>query len=287
LRLRLPISLVCLAVGIASISEGATLRVPASIEAGSAFSVQCGGTGKGTLYIVGPDQFIRRDVELGTDISFPPGTLYNAGRYSLWLESGGSSETGSLDVLPAAEPSELTFIAKPSRLQVALPNGITGTVYVFDTYRNLIIKPLEVSFDLSTPETGTQTRTMETRNGAAWTQMDSTRHEGKVQFIARAGDVSSKRVIFQVPGEPCSLKMSAKSSGDKIHLITEPVRDCSGNAVPDGTIVTFTELSNGAKATVDVPLKKGIASVEMPAHRGAIISVASGVVLGNQIRWGQ
>jgi hypothetical protein len=36
-----------------------------------------------------------------------------------------------------------------------------------------------------------------------------------------------------------------------------------------------------------VPLKRGVASIEMPAHRGATISVASGVVLGNQIRWEQ
>ena len=40
-----------------------------------------------------------------------------------------------------------------------------------------------------------------------------------------------------------------------------------------------------AQSTVDVPLKRGIAQVEMPAHEGATISVASGVVLGNQIRW--
>jgi len=36
---------------------------------------------------------------------------------------------------------------------------------------------------------------------------------------------------------------------------------------------------------VDVPLKRGVAEVEMPAHNGAMITVASGVVLGNQIRW--
>jgi hypothetical protein len=36
---------------------------------------------------------------------------------------------------------------------------------------------------------------------------------------------------------------------------------------------------------VDVPLKRGIAEVQMADHGGATISVASGVVLGNQIRW--
>jgi hypothetical protein len=93
------------------------------------------------------------------------------------------------------------------------------------------------------------------------------------------------RIVGQVPGDPCSLKMTAHPAGQQIQLQTEPVRDCSGNAVPDGTIVTFTETYDGGESTVDVPLKRGIAEIRMPAHPGARISVASGVVLGNEIRW--
>jgi len=63
------------------------------------------------------------------------------------------------------------------------------------------------------------------------------------------------------------------------------VRDCNGNPVPDGTIITFTETYNGGQSTVDVPLKRGVARTEMPARNGAVISVASGVVMGNEIRW--
>jgi hypothetical protein len=37
---------------------------------------------------------------------------------------------------------------------------------------------------------------------------------------------------------------------------------------------------------VDVPLKRGIAQAELPAYNGAKISAATGVVLGNEIRWG-
>jgi hypothetical protein len=79
--------------------------------------------------------------------------------------------------------------------------------------------------------------------------------------------------------------MSAQPSGQRIELETDLVRDCSGNAVPDGTIVTFTETYHGSQSIVDVPLKHGVARVEMPAYNGAKISVASGVVLGNEIRW--
>jgi hypothetical protein len=284
--LGLPILLLSLSLGISAASaQGGILSVPASIEAGAAFSIQCGGSGQATLYIVGPGQLIKRDVQLGQAILFPAGSLGNAGHYVVFLSP--ANETGSLEVLPADKPADLTFIAKPSRLPVALQGGITGAAYVFDSYRNLITKPESVSFELSNPSSPTQTHVVQTRNGAAWTQMDSSPHEGKDQFVARIGDVSSTRIVNQVPGDPCSLKMNAKSAGDKVQLQTDPVRDCSGNAVPDGTIVTFTESYNDTRSTVDVPLKRGVASIEMPAHRGATISVASGVVLGNQIRWQQ
>lgn len=277
-----------LSLGICSASgQSGNLSVPPTIEAGAAFSIQCGGSGKATLYIVGLGQLIKRDVQLGESASFVAGSLGNAGHYSVFLSSPSVNETGWLDVLPADIPADLAFIAKPSRLPVALQGAITGAAYVFDSYRNLITKPEPVSFDLSNPSSPMQTHVVQTRNGAAWTQMNSSPREGKDQFVARVGDVSSTRIVNQVPGDPCSLKMNAKSAGDKIQLQTDPVRDCSGNPIPDGTVVTFTESYDEAKSTVDVPLKRGVASIEMPAHRGAIISVASGVVLGNQIRWEQ
>jgi len=287
-RAEIPILLASLSLGItAALAQLGDLTIPKSIEAGAAFSIQGGGSGKGTLYISGPGQFIKQDVQLGSSISVAQGSLYNAGHYSVWLTSDSSTQTGSIDVLPAQKPSDLTFIAKPSRLPVALHNAITGSAYIFDAYGNLITKPMQISFQLTNQGSAPQTRTMEMRNGAAWTQMDSATREGKAQFVARVGDVSSTRIVGQVPGDPCNIKMNAKPAGNKIQLVTDPVRDCSGNAISDGTIVTFTETYGAEKTTVDVPLKKGIASVEIPAHRGATISVASGVVLGNQIRWAQ
>jgi len=90
-----------------------------------------------------------------------------------------------------------------------------------------------------------------------------------------------------VPGEPCNLRMSARRSGSRVELETEPLRDCKGNAVPDGTIVTFIERNGGTESTVDVPLKRGVAQTTLPAEDGATISVATGVVMGNEIRWRQ
>lgn len=262
------------------------LNVPKSIEAGSSFSVQSSGSGPGTLYIVGPGELIKRDVQLGATVEFAPGALYNAGHYLVFV-TGGAEESGTLDVLPANKPADVSFLARPSRLPVGLREGITGAVYLFDSYQNLITQSMPVAFQLSTPAGTAQTRSVMTHNGAAWVAMDSSPKEGAAQFVARSGDISSTRVIGQVPGDPCGLQMTAKPAGQKVDLETAPVRDCSGNAVPDGTVITFTESYNGEQTTVDVPLKRGVAKVEMPARPGATITVASGVVLGNQIRWGR
>jgi hypothetical protein len=170
---------------------------------------------------------------------------------------------------------------------VGLPNGISGAVYVFDAYQNLILTPTPVSFQLSGGSGVSQTRTVATRNGYAWTQMDSSSKEGAARFVARVGDISSTRIIQEVPGDPCGLRVSARPSGQKIELQTDPLKDCTGNAVPDGTIVTFTEAYGGTQTTVDVPLKRGIAQTELPAYNGAKISAAAGVVMGNEIRWGR
>lgn len=281
-------ALVAGAVGVCAslpLAAQGGLTVPKTIEAGSAFSVQSSGSGPGTLYIVGPEQVLKRDVQLGTTVNFAAGTLYNAGHYLVFLSGSGDSAT--LDVMPAGKIADLSFLARPSRLPVGLREGITGAVYVLDPYQNLVTKPETVGFELSTPGSAAQNRSVTTRDGAAWIAMDSSPKEGAAQFMARAGGISATRVIGQVPGDPCGLQMTAKPTGQKIALETAPVKDCSGNAVPDGTVVTFTESYHGEQTTVDVPLKRGVAKVEMPANPGATITVASGVVLGNQIRWGR
>lgn len=279
----------CAAAAITQVAfaEVGSMTVPKSVTAGEAFSIQSAGSGMATLYIIGPGQVLKRDVQLGETVYFSDGLLCNAGRYLAVLAQDSASEADAFDVVPAAKPATLSFLAKPSRLQVGLHDGITGAVYVFDLYRNLLVAPMQVSFELTNPAGAVQKHIVATNDGAAWTGMDSTQLEGIDKFVARLDDISSTRIVGQVPGDPCGLKMSVQPSGQKIQLTTEPVRDCNGNAVPDGTIVTFTETFGGIQSTVDVPLKRGIAEVQMPAINGSTITVASGVVLGNQIRWGK
>ena len=266
-------------------AQDAAMKLPKTIVAGDAFSIQTTGSGKAILYIVGLGQALRRDVQIGESASFPTGVLYNAGHYLAILVGPSSQSTGEFDVIAGARPETLGFLAKPSRLPVGLHNGISGAVYVFDAYRNLMTTPTSVSFELSVPAGAVQSRSVTTRNGLAWTEMDSSTKEGTAKFVARVGDASSTRIIEEVPGEPCRIMISARPNGNKLEVQTAPVRDCSGNAIPDGTVVTFTQSFNNTQTTVDVPLKEGVARVDMPANKGSRISVACGVVAGNEIRW--
>jgi hypothetical protein len=255
-----------------ALAQTGGLRLPKTVEAGSAFSIQSSGSGPAFLYIVGPGQVLRRQVQLGETTFFAPGDLHNAGRYLAVLVGGSSTEKGAFDVTAAHQAMVLSFLAKPSRLPVDLHNGISGVVYVFDAFQNLVLVPTQVSFQLTSITGAEQMRTALTRNGVAWTKMNSASQEGVAKFVARVGDAASTRVIQQVPGNPCHLRMSARASGQRLAVETEPVRDCSGNALPDGTIVTFTETHSEGESTVDVPLKRG---------------VATGVFIGNEIRLGE
>lgn len=267
-------------------AQSGGMTLPQSVTAGAAFTIPTSGSGDAVLYIAGPGQALRQNVHLGTPASFGAGVLYNAGAYVVVLASGSSLQTGQLNVTPAAKVETLGFIAKPSRLPVGLHDGISGTVYVFDPYHNLVMKPTPVTLQISNAGAVVQSRTVNTRNGLAWSQMDSAAKEGAVRFIATVDGVSSTRVIDQVPGDPCSIRITAEQDGSKVKVQTAPVRDCAGNAIPDGTIVTFTESVGNEQSTVDVPLKQGIAKVDMPNYKGSRISVASGVVAGNEIIWG-
>jgi hypothetical protein len=124
--------------------------------------------------------------------------------------------------------------------------------------------------------------------------MNSGKKSGPAQFVVRSGDAAVRRVVQQVAADPCNIRMHAALAQPDAHSVsnstrliveTDPIRDCSGNAVPDGTIVTFTSVGEHGRSTVDARIKQGIARAELPAEPGARLSVAAGVVVGNEIVW--
>ena len=62
--------LILFAAGQLALAQSGSLGLPKTVEAGAAFSIHTAGSGKGVLYIVGPGQVLRRDVQLGEAVSF-------------------------------------------------------------------------------------------------------------------------------------------------------------------------------------------------------------------------
>lgn len=260
-------------------THAAEINVPATVTAGSGLSIPSSGSGSATLYVVGPGTAIKRTVQLGQQIELSADELQNAGRYVVSLE--GNSAT--FFVTPGPVQS-IAFLARPSRVPADTPNVVTGTAFVFDKYQNLVLQPQPIKFEL-TANGQTISRSETTKNGVAFAKLDSSRKEGSAQFVASSGTASVRRVVQEVASDPCSIRMTAVRDKNGILARTEPIHDCAGNPVSDGTIVTFTATDAKGKSTVDARIKQGIAQAELPASSNATISVASDVVVGNEIQW--
>jgi hypothetical protein len=261
------------------------LQLPATVNAGSGFAIATSGSGSATFYLVGPSYTAKRQVQLGQEIQVRPPEVRSAGRYLAILRSGGASRSGSFYV-SAAKPASLSFLAHPSRIPVGQRGGVVGVAFLFDNWHNLVRRPEDVEFRLSTKNAPAAAQSVRTRDGAAWILMNSGSKAGNAQFVAALDGIEEARVIQQVASDPCHLQIRAERSPRGILVQTAPVRDCSGNPVSDGTVVTFTANSPAGLSTVDVPVKKDIAQVELKIPGPATISVASGVVMGNEVKVG-
>jgi hypothetical protein len=266
-------------------AHASDLKLPQHVEAGAGLAIPSAGSGDGTFYLVGPASMVKRAVKLGGEIRIAPEEVQTAGKYVVVLRSGDRTSSGTFWVDPA-KPARMSFIARPSRLPVAVTNGVSGVVYVFDKFHNLDVQPGQVTFKFSVAGSQELTRNVPTRYGMAWLSLDSSRKVGPAQFVASIGDVTERRVVQEVAADPCNLHIRAQPAKAGIRVETDPIRDCSGNPVPDGTIVTFTALSPQGKSSVDARIKKGVATAELPNLNDATVSVASGVVMGNEIRLG-
>ena len=209
-----------------------------------------------------------------------------SGFYEVVVKSSDGDSTKQLYVAPAA-PEKINFLARPSRVPVGEPKVIAGTAFVFDQFENLVLAPTPVTFNLAVPGAPAKTQRITTKDGVAYLQTGSGTKAGPGQFVVSVGDNSVRRVVEETASEPCNLRFQVHKEKEGLIAETDPVRDCSGNAVPDGTIVTFISNEPGqGRSTVDARIKKGVARAVLPAVPGSTISVASGVVLGNEVRWG-
>jgi len=266
------------------LAQSTSLQAP-QVTAGKAFTITSAGRGKATFYLIGPGHASKRTVELGQEISIAGTDVAASGSYhAIACGSDGCANT-LIEVAPAA-PAGLSFVLHPSRVPVSTPRAVNGTALVWDRFHNTVIAPAKVDFHLSLGGEALPTRAVQTVRGIAWFEEGSHPKQGVLKVVATIGEVSEPRVIQQVASEACGLRMSAASSGRFVTLQTDPIRDCAGNPLPDGTIVSFTKTDAAGRSTVDTPIKKDKATAKFAVSGQAHVSVACGVVLGNEISFG-
>jgi hypothetical protein len=258
----------------------ADLKAPKQVTAGEGVTITAGDSGE--LLLFGPAGASKRKVSAG-EVQIPGEDVRAAGEY---VAAMGDASTNFYVV--AAKPTTVNFLARPSRVPVSRPDAISGVAFVFDDFQNLVLKPTPVKFDLSVKENAPTSRSVEAKEGIAFTRLPSAAKEGAAQFVATVpGGTPVRRVVQQVASDACNLHMKAAEKTEKSIIVeTDPIKDCSGNAVPDGTIVTFIELTDKGRSTVDARIKRGTARAELPLAGHGTISVASGVVTGNELQIG-
>jgi hypothetical protein len=268
------------------VAQDGLLRPPSDAVAGRPNSIATTGRGTATFYLVGPATALKRDVQLGQGIPLTANEVQNAGRYVATV-CAGTCSSSAFFVAPA-RPASLSFLVHPSRAPVGENDVISGVAFPFDEFGNLILAPVNVQFQLAAApnESGAAPHSVPTHHGVAWFRTSSGKSAGALGVSASLNAVTTRRVVEQVASDPCRLRIKGQRTSKGVMVETEPVRDCSGNPVPDGTVVTFTAKNGNETSTVDAPIKQDVARARIATRGPVVISAASGVVMGNEVRVG-
>jgi hypothetical protein len=279
-------TLIRVAISLVAVTAFASeIHPPAQITAGNPITIPTSGSGDATFYLIGPASASKRQVQAGTDITVDADQLERAGRYVAVLCASDGCSSSSFYVNPAAA-NKLSLLVHPSRVPVGSSNGISTVAFVFDNFRNLVLKPEPIKFSVL-PKGGNEVSAdREAKDGVAWVRLTSAKKEGPTRLGASVGNANEIRVVQQVAADACNLRIKASRVKNSYLIETDPVRDCAGNPVPDGTVVSFTMTDSIGKTTVDVPIKKGVAKIEMAIQGRGKVRVASGVVTGNELEVG-
>src|SRR5256885_5277781 len=266
-------------IWLTTVALGAELKAPKQVTAGEGVTLTASDGGE--LLLFGPAGASKIKASAG-EVQVPGEDVRAAGHYVAAMADASTDF-----YVVAAKPTTVNFLARPSRVPVARPDAISGVAFVFDDFQNLVQKPTQVKFNLSVKENAPTSRSVEAKDGIAYTRIPSANKEGAAQFVATVpGGNPVRRVVQQVASDACNLHMKAQKTDAAIVVETDPIKDCSGNAVPDGTIVTFIEVTDKGRSTVDARIKRGTARAELPLAPRGTISVASGVVTGNELQIG-
>ena len=225
LRLLQICAVMCCAAACVEVCRAQDFHVPESAVAGDDAVISTAGSGKATVYLIGPGVSRKDEITLGEDVRLAGQDVRNAGEYLAILCSGTCR--GANFYVSAAKPTSLTFLVHPSRVPVAQGDAVSGVAFPFDPYHNLVLSPENINFQIMAKDASSWSRSIRTQNGVAWFRTASGKSAGPVQVLATLGDLKSRRVLQQVASDPCNLRISwpahahrhrrANRAGSRLH----------------------------------------------------------------------
>jgi hypothetical protein len=271
-----------LAIALAYPAGAQEVGVRGSTVAGADTTISTTGSGKADFYLIGPGVASKSEVALGENIHLAGDQLQYAGKYLAIICSATCSSSEFF--VTAAQPTNLAFLVHPSRVPARQADAVSGVALLFDKFDNLVLVPETINFQVKGASETLFARAISTHEGEAWFRASSGKTAGAVRLTATVGDLSAQRALQQVASEPCNLRIKAQPTAKGIDVETEPVRDCAGNPVSDGTIVTFTGTAPEGKISIDAPIKGDVARALIKVGEPVVISAACGVAMGNELR---
>lgn len=205
-----------------------------------------------------------------------------AGALHLQARWAGRTAQSTLTIQPGAPVEPLLVLAGPRSIPA---DGAHATMVVTvpqDRFANGVADATQVTVQALHPTGATSTGEQRGEHEVieapvqsllTWTRVKSRTTAGPIYLAARAGDAHSvEQRVLAVPGPPAPFTIYAHpqqltADGNQlITIATSRVVDRFGNALLDGTAVTFVaEAAKGGQRTVPAQLIAGTATVQVQA----------------------
>ena len=173
-------------------------------------SIPTTGSGDATFLLVRPRKCYEQTIHLGQSIELNGDAVSTAGRYTA-IVCSDICHSAAFFVTPAA-PASLSFLAHPSRAMVKQNDSISGVVFPFDKFQNLVTTPVTVNFQMTANKNSLFSKAVPSRLGVAWFRSNSGNTAGLALLTASVDGLNTQRALQLVASDPCNLRIKAEQT---------------------------------------------------------------------------
>ncbi len=244
-----------------SLAGGLALRAPATVAAGDPLRIMVeradapegmpvtlvAQTSYGPLVVTAPFHAGMAEFRL------PASATHAAGMVTLTAHADAAIGRTELVITPGPPIDPITPLVGPRTIIADGTHWGTLSAIPFDAFGNPVAEGTPVQFRLLRPDGSLEMINTRVTNLLAWQRINSSTHAGRTVVVVTAGEAHGPEAsLNETPGWPVAFRLSADPPGlpaDGSRLLTlrtSPIKDRYGNALLDGTLVTFVVDTPGA-----------------------------------------